>query len=518
MKRSLQKLTKNNFIKAILSNNGYFCEHFPSCFNTINLAKKWDSMKYELLKLIDVSTKGTVPLMISMSKEGLLRRQIYIPNIVSFLELANYLEKHYDFILNKCYSKCSESKINYIKSFDYPSNYRESIYSRNAHFVGYKYKLKLDISNCFNSIYTHSISWACVDKEKAKIMYHNKNLQTDDYKIGDKIDELNANMNASQTNGLLTGPFTSKVSAEIILSALDKILKKDYDFVRYVDDYNFYFSTQEEANNAIPHIASVLSEYNLLINKEKIQIIKFPFDIIENFEDTFKLDEESKNVYMLLQKAYAFANEGNVGALKYLLKTLNEKELPSSYLPQIYGLLINTMITFPLLSPYVVNVIELYLPYLKPEKFHKQMNKILHKEMEAGHDHEVLWLLYIILKAGVIIADENIKLILTSNNDLAVIMCLDYLNNNYKSIGFNDRKEVALKYINELSEITNKIKDSSMLSKNWLLIYTICKLNLRINNQIKLNNIKRTKLYQIFAQNNINFYTSFYLKNSKEDS
>ena len=56
-----------------------------------------------------------------------------------------------------------------------------------------------------------------------------------------------------------------------------------------------------------------------------------------------------------------------------------------------------------------------------------------------------------------------------------------------------------------------------MLSKNWLLIYSICKLDLRINKNIKLNKIKQTKLYQIFAQNNINFYDSFYLDTVEDD-
>lgn len=511
MKSTLRKLTQNNFVEAILTNNGYFCEHFPKCFNTNSLGEKWDCIKYELKQLIDAFPKGTYPLSISMSKEGLLRRQIYIPNIISFLELADYLGMNYNFILSICYSKCSESRITHIKTFDYPSNYRQSIYSRNARFVGYKYKLKIDIANCFNSIYTHSIAWACVGKEYAKNMYNNKSMKSEEYNIGDKIDTLNSNMNARQTNGILTGPFTSRVTSEIVLSELDKILKNDYDFVRYVDDYNFYFSTQEDANNAIPKIAAILSEYNLLINKEKIQISKFPFDVLENFDDLFQLSDDGENVYMLLQKAYSLASNGNVGALKYLLKVLNGKNLPSSYLPQIYGLLINTMITFPLLSPYVVNVIELYLPYIKPEKFHKQMNKILGKELSANHDHEVLWLLYIILKAGVTIVEKNIKSILKSDNDLAIIMCLDYLENNYKNAGFINLKEVAEKYDKELSLISDKIKDSSMLSKNWLLIYTISKLDLRINKKIKLNKIKLTKIYQIFAKNNINFYDSFYM-------
>ena len=145
------------------------------------------------------------------------------------------------------------------------------------------------------------------------------------------------------------------------------------------------------------------------------------------------------------------------------------------------------------------------------------MNKILSKELSSNHDHEVLWLLYIILKAGVTITHENVTEILKSDNDLAIIMCLDYLNYNYKNAGFKNLKEVSETYNEEISIITEKIKDSSMLSKNWLLIYSICKLDLRINKNIKLNKIKQTKLYQIFAQNNINFYDSFYLDTVEDD-
>ena len=96
-------------------------------------------------------------------------------------------------------------------------------------------------------------------------------------------------------------------------------------------------------------------------------------------------------------------------------------------------------------------------------------------------------------------------------------MCLDYLNNNYINAGFKNLKEAAEKYDEELSLITEKIKDSSMLSKNWLLIYTISKLDLRIHKKIKLNKIKQTKLYQTFAQHNINFYDSFYLDIEDDD-
>ena len=504
-------LNKNNFLKVILKNNGYINEHIPFCFNTADLANKWDDIKDKVINLINNNRKGTYPISISVSKSGFLRRTIHIPNILSFLDLAIFISKNWDFIIKKCKSKASESKIYYISSFDYPSNYKRSIFKRNARFVGYKYKLKLDISNCYNSIYTHSITWAFVGKENVKEMYLNKSIKTSEYDLGDKIDSLNRKMNADQTNGILTGPFTSRISSEIVLCEIDRLLEKEnFDFVRYVDDYNFYFITQTEAENAIPKIANILNEYNLLINKEKLQIQNFPFDKLENYSQMFKFENDKENIYYLLQKVFSLPNEQLVGAMKYLLKSLSNKNINSKMFPQIYGLLINTIISYPLLSPYIVNVIELYLPIFKPEKFVKQMNKILSNELKSNHEHEILWLLYIMLKSEILIFEENLRNILQSESDLAIIMCLDYLNNNFRKAGYKNIQEVSIKFGADLDLINKRIKDYTMLSKNWLLLYTIAKLNLTCNARIKVFDLRRSKMYKVFADSNINFYKSFY--------
>ena len=269
-----------------------------------------------------------------------------------------------------------------------------------------------------------------------------------------------------------------------------------------------------EAENAVPKIASILNEYNLLINKEKLQIQNFPFDKLENYSQMFKFENEKENFYYLLQKVFSLPNDQIVGGMKYLLKSFRNKDINSKMFQHIYGLLINTIISYPLLSPYIVNVIELYLPIFKPKKFVKQMNKILSNELKVNHEHEVLWLLYIMLKSGILIFEENLRSVLHSENDLAIVMCLDYLNNNYREAGFKNIQEVLIKFGEDLDIINKRIKekDYTMLSKNWLLLYTIAKLNLTCNARIKVFDLRRSSLYKIFADNNIDFYKSFYKK------
>ena len=62
--------------------------------------------------------------------------------------------------------------------------------------LDYEYLTHIDISNCYGSIYTHSISWAIHGREEAKKNHNNKNL------IGNAIDKHLRDMSYGQTNFL----------------------------------------------------------------------------------------------------------------------------------------------------------------------------------------------------------------------------------------------------------------------------------------------------------------------------
>jgi hypothetical protein len=145
----------------------------------------------------------------------------------------------------------------------------------------FKHLLKFDISNCFNSIYTHSISWAVKDKMFAK-QYRNRNSFEKDF------DELMQNANHKETNGILIGPEISRIFAEIILQRIDlnvvSILEKrnirrnrDYDLRRYVDDYFVFINDVNTGHQILKVFEEELEHYKLHINEKKTDLIKVPF-------------------------------------------------------------------------------------------------------------------------------------------------------------------------------------------------------------------------------------------------
>ncbi|MDD3507417.1 MAG: RNA-directed DNA polymerase [Parabacteroides sp.] len=133
----------------------------------------------------------------------------------------------------------------------------------------YSYVFVTDITNCYGSIYTHSISWALhtIDVSKQK----NNNL------LGDKIDYLIRNMNYGQTNGIPQGSVMMDFIAEIILGYLDEELSKklisdnitEYKILRYRDDYRIFSNSIQELETITKLLTETLISVGLKLNSNK---------------------------------------------------------------------------------------------------------------------------------------------------------------------------------------------------------------------------------------------------------
>jgi len=134
---------------------------------------------------------------------------------------------------------------------------------------------KFDIGKCFDSIYTHSISWALYGKGIVK-----DNIPLSTATFAGKFDTLMQNMNYGETNGILIGSEVSRIFAELLLQQVDKavfdelfgdgkIHKKDYEVFRYVDDYFLFCSDKMLKNTIKDKFIHHLKQYNLFINEAK---------------------------------------------------------------------------------------------------------------------------------------------------------------------------------------------------------------------------------------------------------
>lgn len=172
---------------------------------------------------------------------------------------------------------------------------------------------KFDISKCFDSIYTHSIAWALLNKEIVK-----DTLPDADSTFAGLFDRLMQNLNYGETNGIIIGSEFSRIFAELILQQIDKavynelrkkekIHKRDYEVSRYVDDY-FVFYNDEATKEEIHSLYKLeLRKYKLYLNDSKaklydkpiiteLSIAKQKISDLLNKDLGFKVNEHDKTV------------------------------------------------------------------------------------------------------------------------------------------------------------------------------------------------------------------------------
>lgn len=154
----------------------------------------------------------------------------------------------------------------------------------------YQYCFKFDLKRCFDSIYTHSISWAVKNKNFAKKYKSNENNSFEK-----DIDKIMQYSNWGETHGIPIGSEFSRIFAEIILQRVDqnveneieskdflvsgKSIKSGRDFIikRYVDDYFVFVNNKNIANSIIEIYEKKLIEYKLFINHDKNIEMSRPF-------------------------------------------------------------------------------------------------------------------------------------------------------------------------------------------------------------------------------------------------
>ena len=146
----------------------------------------------------------------------------------------------------------------------------------------YSFLFSTDISDCYGSIYTHSISWALHGKSTAKQAIKNSSINLE----GDEIDTLIRYMTNNQTNGIPQGSVLMDFIAEIVLGYADLLLTQklndngieDYKIIRYRDDYRIFVRNTQTGNQIIKYLTEVMIELGFKLNATKTQKTE---DVIE---------------------------------------------------------------------------------------------------------------------------------------------------------------------------------------------------------------------------------------------
>lgn len=336
--------------------------------------------------------------------------------------------------------------------------------------IGKKYVVKTDISNCFPSIYTHSISWALVGKEDSK-----KNKQNED-EWYNKIDLYTRNCKDGETHGLLIGPHASNLLSELILTVVDKnMCEKHRDdgglsYIRNIDDYTCYVDSVEKGQLFLTELGEELRKFDLSLNFKKTNIQKLPLaseeEWVRKIKSIYLLEKNGMLDYLGVRSYLDSAidlmiqNKEDSSILNYAIKVLSRRELTQNA-RQYY---IKTIFHLSLLYPYLIRLLEEYV--FKPlrvecEQIQSFSNRAFNLGISTKNYEAICFSIYFSLKYNFEIygldADDAIS------NDSCLFKLFAYL---YFD---NHQNETEKKKLKNHARDLAKIDDD--FERNWLFTY-----------------------------------------------
>lgn len=331
--------------------------------------------------------------------------------------------------------------------------------------IGNKFIVKTDISTCFSSIYTHSISWAAIGKSEAKNNRNKKRLWHN------QIDEACQKLKLKETHGLLIGPHASNLVSEIILVVIDNNLyAKGWRHIRHIDDYMCYVKTKEEAETFIIDLIAELAKFDLSLNHKKARIEELPDTVLDCWVRKLngfclltsygKVDYKQVSAYFDIAIELMKANGDNASILNYAIKVLSKQKL--TYNAKMYAWKMSMHLC--LLYPYLFFIMEnnVFDSFEPPnDKINEFVNIAFDDGISKHNYEEVSYAIYFAIKYNFTINNIKISSIISDDNCIYKLFAYIY----YK-------KKNAVSEIESLHNNALSLKDNDM-DRNWLFVYEV---------------------------------------------
>lgn len=297
-----------------------------------------------------------------------LYREYGIPTPFAYERLVNGISENWDSITEQV--KRNTADLPYVVSRLHPrkiygsraifqmnyENWQVDAKPEPAILLGRKYLVKCDISTCFPSIYTHSLSWAVIGIDKAKA-----NRGTDSGLWINKIDQLLQGVCNGETHGLLIGPHTSNVVSELVLTKIDEALfQQGFRFVRHIDDYDCYVDNRSDAERFVFALQAELSKYRLTLNQKKTEIIQFPTALSTDWVSSLRLHAPTDSAplgynevssYLEFATSLLPSHQNNASILLYALRVLSGSSLKLSAKKFVQHYAMHLACIYPYLLP-----------------------------------------------------------------------------------------------------------------------------------------------------------------------
>lgn len=209
----------------------------------------------------------------------------------------------------------------------------QSVEQRSLEYsLEFSHLLHTDVTDCYESLYTHSIPWAIHGIEKAKYGKGKNKL------LGESIDAHIRAGRYGQTNGISQGSVLMDFLAELVLGYVDESINSklmgttDVRILRYRDDYRIFANSDQRAEEVLKRVSDELRSVGMRLGVAKTFLSR---NVVEGSVKPDKLagielqdlgEASAKTIQKQLLRLHSFGQRfPNSGALRRLVGEFHAK-------------------------------------------------------------------------------------------------------------------------------------------------------------------------------------------------
>ena len=276
---------------------------------------------------------------------------------------------------------------------------RSLIYS-----LEFSHVLHTDVTDCYGSLYTHSISWALHGLEEAKSNRRENSL------LGNKIDSHIQASRYGQTNGISQGSVLMDFVAEIVLGYVDEQISSaldeptDFRVLRYRDDYRIFSNSDDRAEEILKVISDKLRSVGMRLGVSKTLLSR---NVVEGSIKPDKLagidlqdlgEANAKTIQKQLLRLHSFGQRfPNSGALRRLVSEFHteiskQTEKPDDLEVQV-AIAADIGFVSPATFPPIAGILSHLISLASPEEKSQLWKKVRQKMARIPYNGYVeIWL------------------------------------------------------------------------------------------------------------------------------
>ncbi len=274
----------------------------------------------------------------------------------------------------------------------------------------------------------------------------------------------------------MIGPTSSNLVSEIILTRIDeKLIDKKHRFIRFIDDYECYADSYEDAKRFIADLRKVLAEYDLSINEKKTQIFQigeyvendlpfrmFQLNYLLRYQEPYnKITYKQLVSYFDALKKTCTDLGSNLSVYSYAFKMLSEEEMSINasrfYIDEAMALSLN--------NPYLLSYVKSFVfdKFGVTENISDYCAKLYNSGVEEANYEKAIYGLYFAIVYQVkILSDVENSLFENANRSGDCIFRL------ISSIYCKQYDLSTEEFYNLAKELES---DDVEIDRNWLFIY-----------------------------------------------